>query len=209
MQLMEIDSWTIFKSLVVTKELSMQYTELGKRYDIYAAEGLFLWHCMIEKISPASNDQTDFENNYKSNCNQKVISPIIVSGFRRFDSAADDLYRESIRNSITSNQTNNFDKKFTFNVYLYGGIYEIEGTPNEGDYFEMEVIDIDNILGYGENIVLTTFVVKEYVNTEIKHNVIESPQGDLIPAGVYLRARYVSVGESAPTLIVRYMMRRA
>ena len=131
-----------------------------------------------------------------------------INGFREFDSDAKDIYRESIRCAVTANTTNNFDKKFTFQIYLYGGIYEIEGTPNAGDYFEMEVIDIDNVLGYGANTILSTFVVKEYINTELKRNIVESEQGDLIPAGVYLRARYVSVSTSAPTLIVRYLMRK-
>lgn len=209
MQLMEINSWSSFKSLIANKELSMQYTELEKRYDIYASEGHFMWHCMIEKVSPASSDQTDFENNYKSNANAKIYEPTIINGFRKYSSDADDLYRESIKNTVTANQTNNFDKKFTFDVYIYGGVYEVVGTPNDGDYLDIQVIDIDNVLGYGAGTVLATFVYKEYINTERKYNEITSEDGNKIPTGVYLRAKYVSVNTNAPTLIVRYKMRRA
>ncbi len=138
-----------------------------------------------------------------------MAKSIIVSGFREYDDDAKDLYRESIKNTVTANQTNNFDKKFTFDVYIYGGVYEVVGTPNDGDYLDIQVIDIDNVLGYGAGTVLATFVYKEYINTERKYNEITSEDGNKIPTGVYLRAKYVSVGASAPTLIVRYKMRKS
>lgn len=208
MQLMEINSWTSFKALVLNKELYMQYIELGRKYDIYASEGRFMWHCGIEKTTPENDDQGDFEDNYKSNCNQKILEPITINGFRKYNSGAKDLYRYSVKDTVTANGTKNIDKKFTENVYIYGGVYELVGDANNGDYLDIQVIDIDNVLGYGANTILATFIENEYVNVERKFNEITSEDGNIIPTGVYLRAKYTAAGNNTPILIVRYKLRR-
>lgn len=205
MQLMAIDTWSNYKTLINNKELEMQYNEFGDRYDIFASESPFLWVITLLKNT---SDATDFENNYKSNCNKQVHQVIHISGFRRYDSGAENLYRYSVKDTATANDTKTIDKKFTEPVYLYGGIYEIVGNANDGDYLEIQVIDIDNVLGYGTNFVLATFVEKEYINIERKYNEITSEDGDLIPTGVYLRVKYTAAGSNTPEIIVRYKMRK-
>lgn len=68
MQIMELQSWSAFKSLVTAKALLIQYSETPMYYDIFAPEaGVFLWHTTIQK--DGGSDQTDFETNYKANAN--------------------------------------------------------------------------------------------------------------------------------------------
>lgn len=136
------------------------------------------------------------------------MKSIKVNGFRQFDDDAKDLFRKSYKWDITANQTNENDVKFTHDIYIYGGIYNVVGDINDGDYLEIEVIDKDNVLGLGANTVLSKFVETEYIVANDPHAIILSEQGDNIPAGIYLRARYVSVGSNAPTLVVRYLMRK-
>ena len=78
----------------------------------------------------------------------------------------------------------------------------------DGDYIEFEVVDIDNLLGLGAGTVLNRYIETEYVkaNTEA---IISGNSAVKIPAGIYLRTRYVSVGTGQPIpIIIRYEMRK-
>lgn len=109
--------------------------------------------------------------------------------------------------TATSGQTTLSDKKFDFDIDLFGGAYEVGTTANPGDYIEFEVIDKDNILGYGENVVLNKYIETNYVlpGSEYVH---EEPVGSVIPAGIYLRVRYVSTGLVNVNMVFRYMMHK-
>lgn len=209
MQIMPCNSWSSFKTLILNKKLSIQYIDSGASYELFAPEvNTFLWSYTLCKDN--GSDQTDFETNYKTNANKEVSAHIIVSGIREFDGDVKYLYRKSFKYDITPNTTNTFDEKFTFSVFLYGGIYELIGNINDGDYVEISIVDKDNILGYGANTVLATFIEQEFINSEKKFSEITSEGGQQIPAGIYLRAKYVSVDSAnAPKLIIRYKMRRA
>jgi len=65
---MDIALWSDFKSLVTSKALMIQYSDLGDKYDIYAPEAqTFLWHTFLSK--DGGTDVTDFETNYKAKAN--------------------------------------------------------------------------------------------------------------------------------------------
>ena len=65
--------WTNFKSIcITTKDLAVQYTETGKYYNIFTSENGDSYSCIINKTDPASSDQEDFENNYKTGANQSL-----------------------------------------------------------------------------------------------------------------------------------------
>lgn len=137
----------------------------------------------------------------------KIMS---INGFREYDDDAKYLYRKSFKYTVTADQTNNFDEKFTEDVYISGGLYEVVGTPNDGDYLEWLIIDKDNILEAGENYIIKTCIEQEYINSEKKYNDCVSDSGIKLLAGLYFRVKYVSVDSAnAPTVIIRYLMRRA
>lgn len=70
---LELDSWTTFKNTcLVTKGLNCQYSETSDRYDMYGPDLGIMWHTSILKSSPASSDQSDFENNYKPTANGRI-----------------------------------------------------------------------------------------------------------------------------------------
>lgn len=73
MIIMPINSWSDYKSTVVTsKGLLLQYTETSDRYDIYASEkGQFVWTISLLKDDGA--DVTDFEDNFKTDANQPLL----------------------------------------------------------------------------------------------------------------------------------------
>ena len=74
MQLMLVNSWASFKTLVTNKVLLMQYSEDVRNYDIFATEAqAFMWNISLLK---GSSDATDFENNFKSEAN----APLMING---------------------------------------------------------------------------------------------------------------------------------
>lgn len=82
MAIHEIDTWTNFKALVITKkDLPLQYKVLsrtsGDMYEIWAIETLNNYIVRIDKegTAPDPSDQKDFEDNYKTSAN-KTISQI-------------------------------------------------------------------------------------------------------------------------------------
>lgn len=73
-------NWQNFKTLTSPKNLLVQYLDKGTFYDIFAVDGPILFQTSIKKESPASSDQTDFENNYKDVVTNKPIATLIRGG---------------------------------------------------------------------------------------------------------------------------------
>lgn len=69
-------TWSEFKTLVSNKSLKMQYFTFNNKYHIFATEGSVQYRFTIEIESPASSDQTDFEDNYQGTANAAVSAPI-------------------------------------------------------------------------------------------------------------------------------------
>lgn len=115
------------------------------------------------------------------------------------------LWRKGFRYTVQANHTNEYSEKFNKDLYLFGGRYQITSF-NEGDYLEFEVVDLDNVLGYGAGVVLSRYIETEHIETT---NAVEIKLDDaaLLPVGVYIRARLVSVGAAAGQLKVKYYLR--
>lgn len=64
-------SWTDFKALCATKGLNMQYTETPTEYSVWASENGDRYKAVIER-GDSDPDETDFDTNYKSVCNQAI-----------------------------------------------------------------------------------------------------------------------------------------
>jgi len=77
-----IVTWAIFKSLVDTKSLSIQYVDLTESYYLKLFDGLFNLDCVVNKDGGA--DQTDFEANYKTVGNKALVTSTAVQALTPF-----------------------------------------------------------------------------------------------------------------------------
>lgn len=77
-------SWDNLKTIVVTKNLSMQYDESSTAYDIFAIDGSIVYYILIFKgVVPDSSfnqvqndaDKADFETNYKNLVTNRPTTP--------------------------------------------------------------------------------------------------------------------------------------
>lgn len=96
--------------------------------------------------------------------------------------------------TCTKTTTTNVDYKLTEDRYL-NGVQMIVKNHVIGDKVQLKVIDIDNILGYGANVVLDQFG-KDWFLAEDKQDqgIIQLDYAALVLNNLYIRMEYVSVG---------------
>lgn len=88
--------------------------------------------------------------------------------------------------------TANLDLKITERRLLTG--LQILANANTGDYAKLQVIDIDNVLGYGAGVVLDEFVDKWYMNSNADNQgLFETGYPADIATGLYIRIAYTNV----------------
>jgi hypothetical protein len=99
-------------------------------------------------------------------------------------------------------EASNHDFLVTDDMILDGARVYVNGA-SDGDYIGAQVVDVDNILGYGAGFVLQTFVDKWFlspaVTLQFDHN---SDYPAKIYGGLYIRIIYHSVGETAPAAML-------
>lgn len=68
MIILSTSTWADFKTLAVTKQLALTYTEWPNRYEVYLNEGVLVWNFTLPKDEGA--DVINFETYYKAAANQ-------------------------------------------------------------------------------------------------------------------------------------------
>ena len=92
--------------------------------------------------------------------------------------------------------TTNFDFKIPDdNLYLTGAETVYTGCL-WGDYITFQIIDIDNVLGYGVNTVLNQYVNKWYLDPNHNHKEVQTNYGGAIPKNIYIRIKYTAVQDT-------------
>jgi hypothetical protein len=110
--------------------------------------------------------------------------------------------------TVTKTTTQDIDYKLTENLYLDGG--ELNTKDAEfGDKVTAQVIDIDNILGYGANFVVKTWLVEWGLCNMGTCKILTDYKGYVLK-DLYLRIKYTSVGTTNDVkVIVNYKLHRA
>jgi len=96
-----------------------------------------------------------------------------------------------------------FDMKLDADVRLHGGHYWVMGAKI-GDSITFQVVDKDNVLGGGADVVVTEYITTMPIPGWDHERDLESPTAALIPAGLYLRVIYHNDGDGFVTLGVTY-----
>ncbi len=104
-----------------------------------------------------------------------------------------DFAGNGVTGTATKNTTTDIDFKLPANLWLSGGEVLVKDHVF-GDWFEIQVIDIDNVLGGGANVVLKTYVNKWYVHPSVFCEELESPYAGEVLKDLYIRVKYHSTG---------------
>ena len=107
-----------------------------------------------------------------------------------------DYSEDGMTGTATKNTTTDLDFKITgASEYVQGGQILFQNAA-WGDYITAQVVDVDNVLGYGAGTVLNTYIKKRYIHPDLKKSELEVPYAGLVPQNTYLRIKYTSVGTS-------------
>lgn len=101
-------NWAEIKAFADARSVSVQWVDVNGRYWLKTIDGNFSLSSNIFKTSPASEDQADFEANYKANGNKAV-------GFSNSGSLSDSSGSTSVTaNTSTLLMAANLNRKYLF-----------------------------------------------------------------------------------------------
>jgi len=115
---------------------------------------------------------------------------------------------QGILGTALAGQNTNIDLKLLDDCFLIGGILRTQ-TSSFGDYAVFQVIDIDNILGYGAGAVLGQYVNKWYMKSDEQEQLNETTTYPAkVLAGLYLRIVYTSIGLIDVKVAINYRLHK-
>lgn len=114
---------------------------------------------------------------------------------------------DAVSGTAVKNTTTNIDYQMPDNWMLYGAELLFNHAV-DGDSISFQVVDKDNILGYGAGLVVNQWVRKWYVPVGETRWKVTSETAGTIPAGLYVRLIYTSVGTESdvPVKLNLYMI---
>lgn len=196
-------TWQYLKQVINSKLIYPQYVEDETYYKIKLIDNTVLIdECLINK-SLELEDKVDFETNYKPYCNKpiKTLSKPFADadGFRA-------RFGGHICGEAAFGETTNFDYYIDEERWI-NAVELILKDQAWGDYVKLQVVDKDNILGYGANVVLDTFGDNWNLTTDQER---QGPYPAQFPArlyaGLYARLVYVSTGGTNVKVKVNYYL---
>lgn len=102
----------------------------------------------------------------------------------------------------------NIDYKITDDM-LITGAQVLTDISTFGDSLSFQVIDIDNIFGYGANLIINQFVSNWQMKSDSQEQInLQVNYPSKIPAGLYLRSIYVSTGPSDVKISINYTLHK-
>jgi hypothetical protein len=96
-----------------------------------------------------------------------------------------------------ASSTSNIEYKMPGERWLVGGTLLVGG-GNWGDSATIQIVDKDNILGYGAGLVLNQFVTNLQIRPDVTlQEKLEVSYVSLIPKDIYIRIVYTNTGNTA------------
>ena len=97
----------------------------------------------------------------------------------------------------------NYDGESYEQKYIWGADFMVKDGVF-GDWASFCIIDKDDVLGYGQNVVVKEYVKKKYLFSDV-HMDCQAFAPGAVPIGLYLRCEYHSVGATAdPQIAINY-----
>jgi len=147
--------------------------------------------CILQKNT---DDYSNYESTYSGRLNltgsYDVNGKIIVSNYPFSDAAGFRFRGTSFTGTALAESTTDIDYKLVNERYINGGRLLVSNIGSN-DKLTFQVVDVENVLGFGENVVLDEFITDYYVptsgNLEVK---LDYPAK--IMSGLYVRLKYTN-----------------
>jgi hypothetical protein len=132
-------TWIEFKSTLHNKRLLWQYSEKLNHYQIFAQDKMVTYEYNMSKVEPASEEQVDFETNYKPICNSS-LEPLATTDHRQ-------IVKVNSRPLGTSGYFTSRDDDITNPVDVGNGLNIVELDHKIGDPEIQEITQRFNVEG--------------------------------------------------------------
>jgi hypothetical protein len=211
---MEIQkSYSELVSLVLTKRLGWQHNEMDDRYEVWATEGPVIYKTVIGKpnarwggidpVQEASN-LSDYIDKYASLANLSIIPRILTDPNNDLSMQRNgtDTVFEAGATGYLDFKIENYEGEDYDHKYLWGADFMCQN-GTFGDWAKFQIVDKDNILEMGENVIIKEYVRKKYIFPNV-HMSCEGFAPGVIPIGLYLRCEYHSTGSTGPHFAINY-----
>lgn len=188
-------SWSDFKSFVDDRVVPIHERPLDDgNLLLEAFDGPVIRNC---KIRSGTADFTDYEDNYQASANPTISDKkghTIVRNGAFSDTEGMKFRGTGIKGTATKNSVTNHDYELTEDRFL-NGVELFLQDQEWSDDVKLQVIDIDNILGYGANTVLDEFGTDWNIATDQeRQGPYILPYPALILKDLYIRIKYNSTG---------------
>lgn len=193
--------WPEFRKWIDGTYASLRFTWVDEAasYFIIATDAGILRTVGINKNESITAIQSDFETNFKNLSNvpfETLVSQKPYAFSKEVTKFVGHLYE-------CFSGTTNHDYLITSPIKLQGGYYWVNGA-NLGDRVSLSVIDKDNILGRGNNVVLNQYVDRMPIAPWQHMQEISTAAAGLIVSGLYLRLTYENIGTQPVNFSVTY-----
>lgn len=196
---MEKLNWIKLKILLDTVSPPLySFKEDDQYINIFIVLHGILFDCDINK---ESSDYTEFQTSYRSKLNLKTwdLNGRLINNTPPFSDASGFRFRgASFIGTCAAMSTENIDYKIEQERYINGGTLIIDNIGNN-DKMTFQVIDKDNVLGFGTNVVLDQFITDYYIpNNKLLEVRLDYPAR--ISAGLYVRMIYTNTSLETSTI---------
>lgn len=200
------------RDLVARKNLTWQKTDMPDRLEVFAWDGPERYDAIILKPSAISiganmeaeaEDLSDFLANHDADANWPIGQKLAS-----FATSDYEFTPESIGDTCPAGESKSVLYKITEDYRLNGGKFVTDGKAVFGDWVECQLVDHDNLLGYGVDVVVKNWVPKWRVDWKSCSDLIQTPYAGAPPVGFYLRLTYHSVGAEAVGFFVNLFLHR-
>ena len=111
-----------------------------------------------------------------------------------------DYNGQGVQATATAGASTNIDYKLLDDCFLSGGQLFVKNAKF-GDSVTLQVVDKDNVLGFGAGVVLKQFITNYALRDDQEEQYNQDlPNVSKVIAGLYLRLIYNSVGTIAPSV---------
>jgi len=180
-------TWSIFKDLV--KDWPRVFWDVrGDSYYIIYHDG-----SLETSVIDGTSDYTDFEDNFKSLTMKSATPKVRVIQILNENNSLS-LCGVSTTFTATKNTETTHDFLIPDAISAIKGASSMFVNNVTGDYVKVELVDVDNVLGYGAGLVLGAFISKWYILGSQMLTIDNVSVSNLPATGLYLRFVYTSIG---------------
>lgn len=199
-------SWIDIKQFVDARQIPIQWIRVGNKYYLEIYDGNFCLKTSIFISDPINDDQLDFETNYKDQGNRSPAA-LVTTQFElnnkvlKLFSATEayDITDTCILNIKVPQTFTGLDPIANNGRYVAGGYAFSDGYKFGDKVSKIEVVDDDNILGFGAGTVIKSYTDNDAeasnsgwyfwatINGEGEIEIDPIGGYGFLPSGLYLR----------------------